>query len=67
MTESTPLHWPEGWVRTPAHKQERGYGVLCEGIDTWDMDPCKALLAACVEVNRKLKDQPTAPMGLKER
>jgi hypothetical protein len=31
------------------------------------MDPCKALLAACVEVNRKLKDQPTAPMGLKER
>ena len=24
MTQAHPLTWPEGWPRTPAHKQERG-------------------------------------------
>jgi hypothetical protein len=33
---------------------QSGYGVLCEGVDTWDENLCQALLAACVEANRKL-------------
>ena len=24
---------------------QNGFGVLCEGIDTWDADPCHALLS----------------------
>ena len=34
---------------------QNGFGVLCEGVDTWDADPCQALLEACVEASRKLK------------
>ncbi|AWM36986.1 hypothetical protein GobsT_51320 [Gemmata obscuriglobus] len=34
---------------------QNGFGVLCEGVDTWDADPCHALLEACVEASRKLK------------
>ena len=34
---------------------QSGFGVLCEGIDTWDENPCRALMSACVEAARKLK------------
>lgn len=38
------------------HPRHGGFGVLCGGIDTWNENPCHALLAACVQANRKLRN-----------
>jgi hypothetical protein len=35
MTESTPLYWPEGWPRTPAGKQDRGWQFKQRGSAGW--------------------------------
>jgi hypothetical protein len=35
--------------------RQEGFGAYCEGNDTWDANPCHALMAACVEASRKLK------------
>ncbi len=36
MTQSHPLTWPEGWPRTPATKQERGYQFKQRDAEGWN-------------------------------
>ena len=33
MTQSSPLHWPDGWPRTTAHLCERGYQFRQGAVD----------------------------------